>query len=114
MGDLDADSAAYVRFATHDAALMELMFAGKNAAGSSGPREAAERLFTIVDDLIGQGQQAGTLPPGDPYRLKLLFGATLHGIAAFVTSRGIPPRQADTLITDAIALFSRDQPTAQA
>jgi AcrR family transcriptional regulator len=106
---LRAAAAAYVRFATRDAALMELMFTAKNAAGSSGPREAAERLFAIIGDLIGQGQQAGLLPPGDPYRLQLLFGATLQGIAAFVTSGRIPSGQADTLITDAIALFSHSR-----
>jgi AcrR family transcriptional regulator len=110
---LRAAAAAYVRFATRDAALTELMFAAKNAADSSGPREAAARLFTIIGDLIGQGQHAGALPPGDPYRLQLLFGATLQGIAALVTSGRIPPGQADTLITDAIALFSRSQPAAK-
>ena len=75
----------------------------------NGAREQAfQRLGQAGQPGSGpwQGQQAGTLPPGDPYRLKLLFGATLHGIAAFVTSRGIPPGQADTLITHAIALFS--------
>jgi AcrR family transcriptional regulator len=109
---LRAAAAAYVRFATRDAALMELMFTAKNAAGSGGPREAAERLFAVIGDLIGQGQQAGTLPPGDPYRLQLLFGATLQGIAALVTSGRIPPGQADALITDAITLFSQGQPAA--
>jgi AcrR family transcriptional regulator len=110
---LRAAAAAYVRFATRDAALMELMFATKSATDSPGPREAAARLFTIIGGLIGQGQQAGALPPGDPYRLQLLFGATLQGIAALVTSRRIPPEQADALVTDAIALFSRDQPWPQ-
>jgi AcrR family transcriptional regulator len=110
---LRAAATAYVRFAARDAALTELMFAAKNAAGSSGPREAAARLFTIIGDLIEQGQHAGALPPGDPHRLQLLFGATLQGIATLVTSGRIPPGQADTLITDAIALFTRGQPTAE-
>ena len=110
---LRAAAAAYVRFATRDAALMELMFTVKNAGGSSGPSEAAERLFAVIGDLLGQGQQAGALPPGDPYRLQLLFGATLQGIAALVTSGRIAPDQADPLITDAIALFSPGQPPAK-
>jgi AcrR family transcriptional regulator len=108
-----AAAAAYVRFATHDAALMELMFAAKNAAGSDGTRKAAERLFADIGDLIGQGQRTGTLPPGDPYRLQMLFGATLQGIAALVISGRVPPGQADALVADAIALFSRGQPTVQ-
>ncbi len=110
---LHAAAAAYVRFATRDAALMELMFSAKNAAGSAGPREAAAHLFDVIGDLIGQGQQAGTLPPDDPYRVQLLFGATLQGIAAFVTSGRIPAGQADTLITDVIALFTRAQAPAR-
>jgi AcrR family transcriptional regulator len=110
---LGAAAAAYVRFATRDATLMELMFTAKNAAGSPGPQQAAARLFTVIGDLIGQGQRAGALPPGDPYRLQLLFGATLQGIAMLVASGRIPPRQADTLITDAIALFTHGQSTAE-
>ncbi|HEX6524802.1 MAG TPA: TetR/AcrR family transcriptional regulator [Streptosporangiaceae bacterium] len=110
---LRAAAAAYVRFATRDAALTELMFTAKNDAGSSGSREAAERLFTVIGDLIGQGQQAGLLPPGDPYRLQLLFGAILHGIAAFAAGGRIPPEQADTLIAGAIDLFTQGRPAAK-
>jgi hypothetical protein len=55
---------------------------------------------------VGRGQQVRALSPGDPFRLQLLFGATLQGIAALVTSGRIPPEQADPLVTDAIALFS--------
>lgn len=54
--------------------------------------------------------KADALPLGDPHRLQLLFGATLQGIAALVTSGRIPPEQAGMLITDAIALFTRSQP----
>jgi AcrR family transcriptional regulator len=111
---LRAAAVAYVRFATRDAALMELMFTAKNAAGSSGPREAAEHLFAIIGDLIGQGQQAGMLPPGDPFRLQLLFGATLQGIATLVTSGRLPAEQTGTLIADAIALFACARARARA
>jgi AcrR family transcriptional regulator len=107
---LRAAAAAYVRFATRDAALTELMFSAKNAAGTADLREAAERLFTVIGDLIGLGQRAGRLPPGDPYRLQLLFGATLGGIATFVTSGRISPGQADALVTDAAELFSPGRP----
>jgi AcrR family transcriptional regulator len=110
---LRAAATAFVRFATRDAALTELMFTAKNAGDSAGLREAAARLFAVIGDLIGQGQQSGSLPPGDPYRLQLLFGATLQGITALVTSGRIPAGQADSLITDAIALFTRAQPAAR-
>jgi AcrR family transcriptional regulator len=110
---LRAVAAVYVGFATRDAALMELMFAVKNDAGGGGTREAAERLFAVIGDLIGQGQQAGALPPGDRFRLQLLFGATLQGIAGLVTSGRIPPGQADALVTDAVALFSLGRPAGK-
>jgi AcrR family transcriptional regulator len=104
---------AFVRFAIRDGALMELMFAAKNAVDSPGTREAAARLFGMIGDLIGEGQQAGALPSGDPYRLQLLFGATLQGIAVLVSSGRIQPGQADMLISDAIALFTGGRPESQ-
>jgi len=105
---LRAAAAAYVRFATQDAALMELMFAAKNAAGRSAAlREASVPLFTAVGDLIGQAQQAGALPRGDPWRLRLLLVATLQGIATLVTSGRVPAGQTDALIADAVVLFTR-------
>jgi AcrR family transcriptional regulator len=73
---LRAVAAGYVRFAIRDPALAELMFAAKNAEPSAAVREASERLFTAFGDLIGQGQQAGALPTGDP-ELKSELGATV-------------------------------------
>jgi AcrR family transcriptional regulator len=106
---LRAAVTAYVRFATRDAALVDLMFTAKSAGQSAALPAASARLFTAVDDLIGQGQQAGTLPPGDPERLRLLLAAILQGIAALVTSGRAPAGQTDALITDAVALFTRSQ-----
>jgi AcrR family transcriptional regulator len=106
---LRAMAAGYVRFATRDPALMELMFAAKNAGRSAPLREASERLFSAFGDLIRRWQQADTLPPGDPERLRLLLIATLQGIAALITSGRAQPGQADVLITDAVALFTRGQ-----
>jgi AcrR family transcriptional regulator len=104
---LGAAAAAYVRFATRDAALMDLMFAAKNTGQSDALLEVSARLFTEVGDLIDQAQQAGTLPPGDPRRLSLLLVAVLQGIAALVTSGRAPAGQRDALIADAVALFTR-------
>jgi AcrR family transcriptional regulator len=106
---LRAVATGYVRFATRDPALMELMFTAKNAERSATLREASARLFTAFGDLIRQGQQAGALPPGDPQRLRLLLIATLQGIAALITSGRAPAGQADALITDAVALFTHGQ-----
>jgi AcrR family transcriptional regulator len=104
---LQAASTAFVRFAARDAALVDLMFAAKNAGQSPGLSEASGRLFATVGDLIAQGQQAGALPPGNPERLRLLLVAVLQGIAVLVASGRAAPAQADALIADAVALFAR-------
>ena len=109
---LRAAADAFVRFAASDAALMELMFTAKNTADSPGTRDAAGRLFGIIAELIEQGQRAGELPPGDPFRLQLLFGATMQGIAVFVSSERIKPEQAAALVSDAIGLFTGQYPRA--
>src|ERR1700737_5570658 len=51
-----ATAAAYVRFATRDAALLELMFAVKTQEQSGALHEAAERAFSVVLELIQLGQ----------------------------------------------------------
>ncbi len=114
---LRATGATYVRFATEDPALMELMFTAKNAsksgeaagqtAPSGGVAEGAGRLFTIVGELIREGQLTGQLPPGDPERLRLLFMATARGIAGLVAPGQPAAGQADGLLDDAVALFTQ-------
>jgi AcrR family transcriptional regulator len=105
---LRAAATAYVHFAIHDGALLDLMFATKNTAPPTAPPESAGRLFTAVSDLITQGQQADALPPGDPERLRLLLVATLQGIAALITSRRADAGQADALIADTVTLFTHN------
>ncbi len=53
-----ATATAYVRFATRDAALLDLMFAGKDRGQSSALHDASERAFAAILELIQQGQQA--------------------------------------------------------
>ena len=74
--------AAYVRFATRDAALLELMFAGKHREPTGALDEAAERAFAVMLELIEQGQAEGALERGDPERVGLVLFATIQGIAA--------------------------------
>jgi AcrR family transcriptional regulator len=104
---LRASGAAYVRFATEDTALMELMFTAKSAGAPGQQAAGAGRLFTTMGELIREGQEAGQLPPGDSERLRLLLMATVQGIAA-LTSPGRPGAgRSDGLIDDAVALFTR-------
>ena len=106
-GRLRATGAAYVRFATEDPALMELMFASKNAEADGALAAGAGRLFTLVGELIREGQQTGQLPPGDPERLRLLIMATARGIAGIVGPGQPGAGQADALLDDTVALFTR-------
>lgn len=107
-----ATARAYVRFATQDAALLELMFAGKNRDRSGTLHDAAERAFSAILELIQQGQQTGMLQPGDPERIGLLMFATMQGIAALVTAGIVAPGQLDGLVADAVTQFVQSAPAA--
>jgi AcrR family transcriptional regulator len=65
---LRAAATAYVRFATQDAALLDLMFVVKRGQHSAALDDAFGRLFTAFDDQIRKGQETGELPSGDPRR----------------------------------------------
>jgi AcrR family transcriptional regulator len=104
---LQATATAYVRFATRDAALLELMFAGKHQQESGTLEDAANRAFTVLLELIQQGQADGILEPGEPERVGLILFATIQGIAALVTGGMITADQLDELVADAIAHFLR-------
>jgi AcrR family transcriptional regulator len=104
---LQATAAAYVRFAIRDAALLELMFAGKQRAPSGTLHEAADRAFSVILELIEQGQADGALERGQPERVGLVLFATVQGIAALVTSGIVEAEQLDELLADAIAHFLR-------
>jgi AcrR family transcriptional regulator len=104
---LQATAAAYVRFATRDAELLELMFAGKHREESGTLHDAAERAFSVVLELIHQGQAQGALESGEPERVGLVLLATIQGIATLVTSGILQAEQLDELVADAIAHFLR-------
>jgi AcrR family transcriptional regulator len=104
---LRATAAAYVRFATGDAALLELMFAGKHREQSGALQDAAERAFSIMLEVIEQGQADGILEPGDPERVGLVLFATIQGIATLVTGGIVQADEADELVADATAYFLR-------
>ena len=86
---------------------MELMFAAKNAEADGELAAGAGRLFTLVGELIREGQQTGQVPPGDPERLRLLIMATTRGIAGMVAPGQPGAGQADSLLDDTVALFTR-------
>jgi AcrR family transcriptional regulator len=105
---LQATALAYVRFAIRDAALLELMFAGKREQAHSGRlHDAADRAFSVILELIEQGQAEGLLEPVDPERIGLVLFASVQGAAALVTAGIVEPGELDGLVGDAIAHFLR-------
>jgi AcrR family transcriptional regulator len=104
---LRAIAAAYVRFATEDAALLELMFAGKHREGAEELADTAERSFAVMLELIEQGQREGALEKGDPKRVGLVLFATIQGIAALVTAGLVEPAEVGALVADATDRFLR-------
>jgi AcrR family transcriptional regulator len=108
---LQATATAYVRFATRDAALLELMFAGKHREQSGALHEAAARAFAVVLELIEQGQADGALEEDEPERVGLVLLASIQGIAALVTGGMVRAEQLDELLRDAIAHFLRGSRT---
>jgi AcrR family transcriptional regulator len=104
---LEAVAAAYVRFAIDDAELLELMFAGKHSEPSGTLQEAAEHAFSVLLELIEQGQANGALERGEPERVGLVLFATVQGIAALVTGGMVVAGQVQELLADAIAHFLR-------
>ncbi len=104
---LHAIAAAYLRFATEDAALLELMFTRKHRAGADHLVEAAAAPFGLMHDLIAQGQAQGALEPGDPQRVGVVLFATLQGIATLVNGNLVAPELLDGIVQTAVDQFIR-------
>jgi AcrR family transcriptional regulator len=109
---LRAAGTAYVRFATRDAALLEVMFAGRQGRQAAALREAATRAFSVLVELVREGQASGVLEHDDPERMALLLFATVQGIATVANAGIVAPKRLDELVTDAIGRFLRGQRTA--
>ncbi|WP_252437101.1 WHG domain-containing protein [Pseudonocardia humida] len=104
---LRATVAAYIRFATEDAALLEVMFTGKHRPGAERLVAAAVPAFTLMQDLVAEGQAAGELVAGDPERVGTVLFATMQGIATFINSDMVAPDLLDDLVETAVAQFAR-------
>lgn len=91
----------YVRFATENSALLELMFARKHSptAGSALPA-AAEQAFLIPAALVAEAQANGEVVAGDPLRIGVAAFATMQGIATFVSSGFMTAEMAEELLGD--------------
>ncbi|ROQ40001.1 TetR family transcriptional regulator [Frondihabitans sp. PhB188] len=103
-GDLSARfgrvARAYVDFAIDDAALMELMFQAKATGRPGRIEEAAGALFSTLDGALGARSAEGDDESRDVF--KMLFAATMQGIAALVASGRIERAQGDRLVDAAM------------
>jgi len=104
---LAATANAYVRFASDDAALLELMFARKHSESTGPLHDASERTFELMLEVIAQGQRENALAAGEPERVGLVLFATLHGIATLINAGVIDRERRDELVVDATARFLR-------
>lgn len=104
---LRATVAAYIRFATEDAALLELMFTSKHRPGADRVAAAAGPAFTLMHELIVQGQAAGELAAGDPERVGIVLFATMQGIATLINGDMVKPELLDGLVETAVEQFVR-------
>ena len=93
---------AYVRFATRDAALLELMFTGKHRDPAGPVRAAADQTFAVVAELIAEGQAGGHLVGTDPMQPGLLVFATLQGLASLANGAMLDGVELDQAVTDAV------------
>ena len=92
---LRATAAAYIRFATADAALLELMFAGKHREPDRRARRGGRARLRgdARADPAGSGRRRARA--GDPERVGLVLFATIQGIAAIVVSAAAAGRGRD-------------------
>jgi AcrR family transcriptional regulator len=93
---------AYVRFATDNPALVDLMSASRYLANASDElRHAREASFEPVVQLVATGQATGELIAGDFQQIGTVLFATLHGVATLTNNKMIDPLE-DKLIFDVV------------
>ena len=100
---LDAAARAYVDFAVHNAALLDLMFSTKHDTSASadlgpGVHQWSDQLLKLIAD----GQRRGEVRPGPLERMALPVVAALHGYAGLVVSRALPQELAEQGLDDLI------------
>lgn len=74
---------AHLGFALKHPALLALMFEAKRQPAL--PPElltALHAAFSHIPRILKEGQEAGKIVPGDPYRLALTIGAVVQGLVA--------------------------------
>lgn len=104
---LKATVAAYIRFATDDAALLELMFTAKHRHDAEHIVEAAAGPFTVMHQLILQGQASGELADDDPEQIGIVLFATMQGIATLINGEMVRAELLGGVVDTAVEQFIR-------
>jgi AcrR family transcriptional regulator len=100
---LAAFARAYVRFATRNGALLELMFAGKHRAGASDALQAAAaEAFERPLALVAEAQAGGEVISGEPERVATVLFAALQGLVSMANSGMIDTANLDDAVKDTI------------
>ena len=86
----------YVRFAVEHAALLELMFAGKQR--SAGVRAASDRAFAAPLDVITEAQRSGEVVEGELEKVATVVFAAMQGLAVMVSRGMLDGRRLDELV----------------
>jgi len=74
---------AHIGFALKHPVLLALMFEAKRQPAM--PPEIQTAMFAAFSHaprILKEGQEAGKIVPGDPYRLALAIGAVVYGLVA--------------------------------
>jgi AcrR family transcriptional regulator len=104
----------YVRFASRQPALLDLMFTSLHRPGADPSlREANHRAFATPIALIADAQANGDIAADDPDRVAMAVLATLQGLAWLANSSVIGDRPIDTVVAETIETLTNGlQPTA--
>lgn len=111
-GDAFADrlermATVYVRFATGNAALLDVMFAAKHRAPGEELSAAVTGAFGVIERLIADAQEAGELAPGDPRDFGTALFAVLQGVVAMANGGMLPAGALEATVADAIGRLVR-------
>lgn len=93
---------AYVRFATRDADLLELMFTGKHREPDGPVHAAADQAFDLLAALIAEGQAGNHLVGTDPMQPGMLVFATLQGLASLINGGMLDGDDLEALVAEAV------------
>jgi AcrR family transcriptional regulator len=94
---------AQVGFALKHPALLALMFEVKRQP--TLPPEVHTALyaaFSHTPRILKEGQEAGKIVPGDPYRFALTIGAAIHGLVAISIDGKIKGESVKNLVPETI------------